>query len=59
MGILADHNTLLAEGVFVDFFGIPNMYHCGASQVRATHRRRCGPGVSSLGLGNPQISALL
>ena len=23
VGILADHNTLLAEGVFVDFFGIP------------------------------------
>jgi Kdo2-lipid IVA lauroyltransferase/acyltransferase len=23
VGILADHNTLLAEGVFVDFFGVP------------------------------------
>jgi len=23
VGILADHNTLLSEGVFVDFFGIP------------------------------------
>jgi KDO2-lipid IV(A) lauroyltransferase len=23
VGVLADHNTLLAEGVFVDFFGIP------------------------------------
>jgi len=23
IGILADHNTLLSEGVFVDFFGIP------------------------------------
>jgi KDO2-lipid IV(A) lauroyltransferase len=23
VGILADHNTLLTEGVFVDFFGIP------------------------------------
>ena len=23
VGILADHNTLLAEGIFVDFFGIP------------------------------------
>jgi len=23
VGILADHNTLLSEGVFVDFFGVP------------------------------------
>jgi KDO2-lipid IV(A) lauroyltransferase len=23
VGVLADHNTLLAEGVFVDFFGVP------------------------------------
>src|SRR5713101_7285479 len=23
VGLLADHNTLLAEGVFVDFFGVP------------------------------------
>lgn len=32
VGILADHNTLLSEGVFVDFFGIPACTSAGLAR---------------------------
>jgi KDO2-lipid IV(A) lauroyltransferase len=32
VGVLADHNTLLAEGVFVDFFGIPACTSAGLAR---------------------------
>jgi len=33
VGVLADHNTLLAEGVFVDFFGVPACTTAGLARV--------------------------
>ena len=32
VGILADHNTLLSEGVFVDFFGVPACTSAGLAR---------------------------
>jgi KDO2-lipid IV(A) lauroyltransferase len=33
VGILADHNTALEEGVFVDFFGIPACSTSGLARI--------------------------
>ena len=49
MGILADHNTSLAEGVFVDFFGIPACTTAGLARFALHTDAAVVPGFSSLG----------
>jgi KDO2-lipid IV(A) lauroyltransferase len=44
VGILADHNTLLAEGVFVDFFGIPACTTAGLARFALHTKAAVVPG---------------
>ncbi len=49
VGILSDHNTVLEESVFVDFFGIPASTTSGLARI-ALRTDACGrPGIPFLG----------
>ena len=50
VGILADHNTSIEEGVFVDFFGIPASTTSGLRAHRAAHGCGGGARISLVGL---------
>ena len=62
VGILADHNTALTEGVFVDFFSIPACTTAGLARFALHTDAAVVPGVSSLGrcdCGNTGSASIL
>jgi len=58
VGILADNNTWLTEGVFVDFFGIPACTTAGLARFALHTGAAVVAGVSPLGRGSQEIPAL-
>jgi len=47
VGILADHNTILEEGVFVNFFGIPACTTAGIARIASRTQAAVVPGFLS------------
>jgi Kdo2-lipid IVA lauroyltransferase/acyltransferase len=52
IGVLADHNTILGEGVFVDFFGIPACATSGLARIASRTDAAVVPGFLSWDAGN-------
>ncbi len=50
VGILSDHNTVIEESVFVDFFGIPASTTSGLARIALRTDAAVVPGFLSLGL---------
>ncbi len=59
VGILADHNTLHAEGVFVDFFGIPACTTAGLARFALHTDAAVVSRIPALGRRIAQIQAVL
>ena len=59
VGILADHNTLLARRRIRRFFRHPGLHDGGTGPICAPHRRCRGAGFSALGRGVAEIPAVL